>query len=136
MVAQHGAHASTITVAGREFRIRRDFGLVCRVEERFGALREFAERLEDARFTVRELFDLYKLLLADCENAPTDDEIQGHVIDIGVVYAVAELHPISTAFFFGEERFMQRVGAQEELERLARERANVGNGVSPLRAAG
>lgn len=125
MPAQHGAHASIITVAGREIRVRREFELICRIEERFGPLREFAERLESARFTVRELFDLYKALLADCEGVPTDEEIQQHVIDIGVIRVVTELHPISTAFFFGEERFMKRVGAQVE-----------GNAPSPLRAAG
>lgn len=128
MPIRHGAHASTLTVAGRDFRVRRDFSLICRVEERFGPLREFAARLEEARFTVRELADLYKALLAD-ENPPvTEGEIHGHILDIGVIRAVAELHPISTAFFFGEEAFMKRVG-----EQAAR---NAGNPASPLKAVG
>jgi hypothetical protein len=126
MPIQHGAHASTLTMAGREYRIRREFELVCRVEERFGPLREFATRLEEARFTVRELVDLYRLLLADQNPPVTDGEIQAHVIDIGVIRAVAELHPISTAFFFGEEAFMKRVG--EQVQR--------GNPASPLKAVG
>lgn len=125
MTIKHGAHASMLTVAGREYRIRREFDLVCRVEERFGPLREFATRLEEARFTVRELFDLYKALLADQASPPTDAEIQEHVIAIGVIRAVGELHPISTAFFFGEERFMKRVAEQAAVS---------GNGVSPPQA--
>ncbi|MDY6960310.1 MAG: hypothetical protein SV862_00205 [Pseudomonadota bacterium] len=109
MTASHGAHASLITVAGREYRVRRDFALICRIEERFGPLREFAERLEGCRFTMREAVDLYRALLADQTPPPVDEDIQDHVIRLGVMRIVTELHPISTAFFFGEERFMKRV---------------------------
>lgn len=111
-MTQHAAHASIIVVAGREYRVRRDFALICRIEERFGPLREFAERLEQVRFTVRDLADLYRLMLADQSPPPTPEEIQQQVVAIGIAGAVAVLHPISTAFFLGEEHFMRRVAEQ------------------------
>lgn len=116
-MTQHAAHASIISVAGRDYRVRRDFALICRVEERFGCLREFAERLEQARFTVRELADLYRLLLADQAPPPSPEEIQSHVVTVGIVGAVTVLHPISTAFFMGEENFMRRVAEQAAPDR-------------------
>lgn len=109
---QNGAHASKLTVAGTEYRIRRTFDLICRIEERFGNLRDFAERLEQCRFTVRELFDLYRALLHDQQPPLRPEDIQQHVVKIGVANAVVEVHPISTAFFIGEEQYMRRVAEQ------------------------
>ena len=112
-MAVHGAHASTLKLAGVEYRVRRDFGLVCRIEERFGPLIEFGKRLEELRFTVKDFADLYRILLAEAEPpAPADTEIQAHILANGLVACVKEVHPVSTAFFVGEERFMERVAAQ------------------------
>lgn len=112
MTVRHGAHASMITLGGETFAVRRSFALICRIEERFGPLREFGERLEGCRFTMRELADLYRLLLADVERKPGDEAIEAHLLGVGIIRAVTELHPLVTAFFFGEERFMKRVAGQ------------------------
>lgn len=109
MTASHGAHASLITVAGRQYRVRREFELICRIEELFGPVRDFGARLEESRFTMRELAALYKALLADQPEPPAEADIQRHIVDVGILGIVKDLHPLVTAFFFGETRFMKRL---------------------------
>jgi len=111
-MADHAAHASKITVGGQEYRVRRTFALICRIEERFGPIIELGKRLENAALTGREQVDLYKALLADCEDPPSDAALEDHLIRQGLIQVIAEVHPIVTSFFVGEDRFMKRVAEQ------------------------
>lgn len=107
-----GAHATVLTVAGYQLSVKRTFALICRIEERFGPIRELSERLGGARLTARELYDLYWLLLADIDPPVPQTMIEHHVMHAGLACCIREIAPLIEAFFVGEERFMKRVAEQ------------------------
>jgi hypothetical protein len=120
MTLNHGAYASTLVVAGRQFRIRRDFDLILRIEERFGEIGAFILRAEQERLKANEIVDLYGLLLAGEDDPPSVDDIRGHIIAIGTLKAFYPALLICSSLFLGEERFIEQV-----MKNLS------GNGIAP-----
>jgi hypothetical protein len=123
-MSQHGAHASKLIVAGVEYRIRRDFDLILRIEERFGEIGAFIMRAETERLKVQDLADLYAILLSG-EGAPVSpDIIKRHIVDTGTLAAFRPAIMICGSLFIGEERFMDALAKQPS-----------GNGMAPQAGA-
>ncbi len=77
------AYEITLDVAGRTFLVRREFGLVRKIEARFGALDPLARRLELAAVTQIDLVDLVGLLLDGQSGKPSRGDIAAWVFDAG-----------------------------------------------------
>ena len=122
---ENGAHASKLTVAGVEYRIRRTFDLICRVEEEFGEIGDFVLSCRTKRLSAKNLAKLYQQLLKDIENAPGIEAIQQHIAAAGPLMAFKWAAEICSAMFVGEELYMARAA-----EEAAAEQAT-GNAPSP-----
>jgi hypothetical protein len=128
-MTQNGAHASTLTVAGVEYRIRREFEIIVQIEEVFGEIGAFLQRAEDpatGRLKAVDLAKLYGILLSGQETPPAADVIKAHIGAVGTLAAFRPAIIICGSLFIGEERFMSALAA-----RLAE-----GNGESPHQLAG
>ena len=82
------AYGFPVEVAGRRFEVRREFGLVRRIEARFGAVDPLARRMELGAVTQMELIDLLGLLVEGHAGAPSRAEIGAHVFESGT-HAIA-----------------------------------------------
>ena len=129
-MTQNGAHASKLTVAGTEYRIRRTFDLICSVEEAFGELGAFIMSMDKDRLKAPDILKLYRLLLAGqivpiTGLPPSDIDIQDHIVRVGTQEALRPALNICAMFFMGEERYMKTLWAAPAL----------GNGLSPQTGA-
>lgn len=77
------AYEITLDVAGRRYLVRREFGLVRKLEARFGPLDPFARRLELGAVTQMDLVDLYSLLLSEQDGRPERGDIAAWVFATG-----------------------------------------------------
>lgn len=77
------AYEFTLDVAGRTFLVRREFGLIRKIEARFGAIDPLARRLEAAAVTQMELIDLYGLLLDGQDGKPSRADLGAWVFETG-----------------------------------------------------
>jgi hypothetical protein len=110
---QSGAHASKLIVAGTDYRIRRTFDLICRIEEEFGEIGDFVLSCQTKRLSVKTLAKLYETLLKGADNPPTIEVIQDHIAAIGPLFAFKRAAEICSALFIGEELYMARVAEQD-----------------------
>ena len=120
-MTQNGAHASILTVAGVEYRIRREFGMILQIEEAWGEIGAFASAAETARLKAVDLAKLYGILLSGQEKPPTAKVIEDHIAAVGTRPALHPAIVICGSLFLGEERYMALLAARQD----------GGNGVSP-----
>lgn len=110
-MTQNGAHASKLVVAGVDYRVRRDFDLICRIEEAFGEIGAFIMRSESERLLAADLARLYGILL---DGEVQDGAIREHILAVGTLAAFRPAIIICGSLFLGEERFMASLQRQAE----------------------
>lgn len=86
------------------FLVRNDFDLIRRIEAAFGPIRELNKRLAAQSVTAEHVVDLYGIALAKDPRAPERDDIEAHVMRLGVVRAVGPLLNLGLNLFAGNEK--------------------------------
>jgi len=93
-----------LDVGGVRFLVRHEFGLVRRLESAFGPLRELNRKLATQTLTANDLADLYGIALAQSERAPEREDIEAHLMRVGIVRAVEGVVPLMLGLFAGNEK--------------------------------
>lgn len=110
-----GAFDTPLDAGGRRYLVRSSFDLVRRIESAFGPLRDFSRRVATQSVTAAELADLYGIALADDPRVPAREDVEAHVMRVGIVRAAGAVLPLLLNLFAGNEKAAEWIS--EELAR-------------------
>lgn len=98
------AHDTRLEIGGDLYWVRRDFDLIRRIEQAFGALAALEGRLRRFDLTADEIMRLLKICLKAQASRPPDEDIQEHILDEGVPNCCEQLALVVLHLFSGHKR--------------------------------
>lgn len=125
---EHPSYDSRISITDEDgdaavFWVRRDFDLMRRIEQAFGALSELDLKLRRHALLAEQLVELYDIVLKAHESRPPADEIQSHVFQAGVPRCCDDLAVVVIYLFAGHRQAVAWIQAEH---RRAAEGAGAG----------
>jgi hypothetical protein len=110
------AHDTRIEIGGDVYWVRRDFDLMRRVEQAFGALADLDQKLRRCGLTADELHKLTVIALRSQVSRATDEDIQSHIVDAGIREASDQLALLVLHLFSGHRRAVAWLEAEAKRE--------------------